>query len=431
MSTRRHFVQRLATTPAWAWALASMSPAQAAGTSAMTLSQLVANDLSRWDQVELHRTGTQGDADTARWLAQEIGAMGLEPRIDEFAFRQRTPGLCSVTDGINEANGLPMFDGGSTGFNPIVGRCGPLQSDAPIGITSYGTTTRDASTQTLRQARRRGQHQIIVASANVGANVPGLAVLNAESYRRPYGPPVLQVATEHQTWLQTAAKKAAALSVHAQLSERIHVASNVEITIKGQQPHLAPVVVMTPRSGWWTSTSERGGGVTVWLNAIRMLAKQQPVRSVLFTANTGHELGHAGLDHFLGRSQSLVRGAHVWVHLGANFAAKNAPVVWQASSEQYQRMGLNALADQGIARLPMPIAGQLAQSGVIAQPVGQRPLGEARNIFDGGGQFISLLGTNQFFHHPQDRLVNAVDLAKTTKLTHMMLSMISQVANQA
>ncbi|MDP6926473.1 MAG: hypothetical protein QGG84_05245 [Rhodospirillales bacterium] len=46
---------------------------------------------------------------------------------------------------------------------------------------------------------------------------------------------------------------------------------------------------------------------------------------------------------------------------------------------------------------------------------GQRPLGEARNIYDGGGRYISLLGRNGLFHHPADVWPDAVDLEKTTR----------------
>ncbi len=42
---------------------------------------------------------------------------------------------------------------------------------------------------------------------------------------------------------------------------------------------------------------------------------------------------------------------------------------------------------------------------------GDRPAGEARNIFDGGGRYFSLLGGNGLFHHPDDRWPDAVDVA--------------------
>ena len=58
---------------------------------------------------------------------------------------------------------------------------------------------------------------------------------------------------------------------------------------------------MTPRSSWWQSTAERGGGLVCWLESLRALVASSPVCDVIFTANSGHELGHLGLDDFMRR----------------------------------------------------------------------------------------------------------------------------------
>ena len=59
----------------------------------------------------------------------------------------------------------------------------------------------------------------------------------------------------------------------------------------------------------------------------------------------------------------------------------------------------------------------MAQAGVAPSsevPVGQRPGGESRNIHDGGGRFVSIVGGNDLFHHPDDTFPDAVDLEVTT-----------------
>ena len=76
-------------------------------------------------------------------------------------------------------------------------------------------------------------------------------------------------------------------------------ARNVEAKIEGSNSELAPIVVMTPRSGWWLNASERGGGIACFLEIMRAVKSSAPKRDVIFTANTGHELGHTGLDLFL------------------------------------------------------------------------------------------------------------------------------------
>jgi hypothetical protein len=227
-----------------------------------------------------------------------------------------------------------MLDGGSTSSNWIKGLHGSLNTDDVIAITRYGSSTNDESSINLNEARVKNKHPAIVAIADVSPNIPGLAVLNAESYREPFGPPVLQVATQEGEWLlelNTDDK----ISVSVELIDEESKALNVQTKIEGKDQSLSPLVVMTPKSGWWTCASERGGGITIWLNAMRYLSKNQPNRNVIFTANTGHELSHLGLDHFLEKNSSLVKDAFAWVHLGANFAAKSGQVLWQASTNEY------------------------------------------------------------------------------------------------
>ena len=66
-------------------------------------------DLKKWDSIELHRTGTEGDQQTAAWLATEIEKCGLSPEFDPVRFTKRTPGRCEVTNGRVSAKGLPLF----------------------------------------------------------------------------------------------------------------------------------------------------------------------------------------------------------------------------------------------------------------------------------------------------------------------------------
>ena len=300
---------------------------------------IIEEDLIKWDSIKLHRTGTEGDNKTAYWLADEINKCGLTAEVDSFNFIKRTPGRCEVTNGTHTAIGLPMFDGGSTSSNGIKGLHGSLNIDDVIAITKYGSSANDESSINLNEAREKNKHPAIVAIADVYPNIPGLAVLNAESYRKPFGPPVLQVATQEGEWLMRL-KADEKISVSVELLDEKSDAINVQTKIVGKNQSLSPLVVMTPKSGWWTCTSERGGGITIWLNAMRYLSKIQPYRSVIFTANTGHELSHLGLDHFLKKNPSLVKNAFAWVHLGANFAAKAGHVLWQASTKEYIEKGL-------------------------------------------------------------------------------------------
>ncbi|MDE0350637.1 MAG: hypothetical protein OXM56_13135 [Gammaproteobacteria bacterium] len=54
-------------------------------------------------------------------------------------------------------------------------------------------------------------------------------------------------------------------------------------------------------------------------------------------------------------------------------------------------------------------------------------LDEARDIHDPGGRYVSYLGTNPWFHHPDDRWPTT-EVAKTARLATAMLSIADRLA---
>ena len=106
---------------------------------------------------------------------------------------------------------------------------------------------------------------------------------------------VLQVASEHARVLADAARRGANMRVTIRLARQRVTARNVVATVRGSDRSAPSLVVMTPRSSWWTSTAERGGGLVCWLACLKAVLAAPPVRDVVFTANSGHELGHLGL----------------------------------------------------------------------------------------------------------------------------------------
>jgi hypothetical protein len=266
----------------------------------------------------------------------------------------------------------------------------------------------------LEEARRSGVHPAILAVTDDRTVLPGLALLNAESFHAPFGPPALQLASEHLEALRSLAGQTVGLEVRFETS-RIE-ATNVRAEIPGRDPSLAPVVVITPRSSWWHSTSERGGGIALWLDLLRMVGATPPLRTVIFSANTGHELGHLGMQHFLDANEALVASAHCWIHLGANFAAAFHPQVRLQASDE----ATLALADEALARHRVP--------PMVRTELGRAPFGEARDIHAGGGRYVSILGANGTFHHPADRWPDAVDLQRTLDIARAFREVLAALA---
>jgi len=341
-----------------------------------------------------HRTGTEVDRLSGDWLANEVRQIGLEPMREEFSLNRVHPVEASLAVNGRRIEGLPLFDGGFTSPAGIEGRLGSLDSDAPIGLVEIAPNAQEAGA--LGDARRRNQHQAIVVITR-GAH-SGLCPSNADSFVRPFGPPVLQVASEEAPLLVDCARQGAKVLLTAHVERTQAQAFNVVALISGTGKSAAPLVVMTPRSGWWWCASERGGGLVCWLEIMRAMRDVKPIRDVLFVASSGHELGHLGLDAFIERRGGVVPQAKAWIHLGANIgAALGAANILQGSDDEVEAMMADAMTKAGL-RIDR------------RHPRGVAPLGEAANVHREGGRFISIIGKNDLFHSPDDRGPGVIDL---------------------
>jgi hypothetical protein len=341
-----------------------------------------------------HRTGTEVDRLSGAWLANEVHEIGLQPMLEEFALSRVDPIDASLVVNGRRIEGLPLFDGGFTSPAGIEGNLGPLRGDAPIGFAELAPNAAEAGA--LGGARRQNKHRAIVVVTS-GAR-PGLCPSNADSFVCPSGSPVLQIASGEAPFLAECVRNGAKALLTAHVERMPAQAFNVVTTIAGTDRSAAPLVVMTPRSGWWSCASERGGGLACWLEIMRALRAARHARDVLFVASSGHELGHLGLDSFMDRRPELVSSAKAWIHLGANVGAAQGPGnILQASDDEMEQMMAGAMAEAGL-RIDR------------RHPCGVEPLGEARNIHRGGGRFISIIGKNELFHSPDDRGPDVVDL---------------------
>lgn len=377
-------------------------------------------DIEGWDAITAHRTGTAGDAACAEWLVARLAAAGIVGTTVTFPFRRLAVRACRVEADGQQLDGLPLFDGGLTSDSGLQGALRQAGTGAPvrtIALQPFSAYEGHPDTRALQVLRASGQPLAVVAVANADPLEPGLAVLNAEHWPDQFGVPVVQVASQHRLLLDRLAQAGGDVRLVAH-GERVDgSAANVEARIPGTDARLAPLVVMTPRSAWWTCTAERGGGIAAWLAIARRFALAPPKRTVVFTANTGHELGHVGLHRFLDQTGALVRAAHCWVHLGANFIARGGRVRIQASTPEL----LEPLQDVLLQHDP--------EAPLDVTAPGARPLGEARDIHARGGRFVSILGTNPWFHNPADRWPTSVDPIAATRRVEAMVALAERLAS--
>lgn len=358
--------------------------------------------LRAWDSQGTHRTGTPGDHAGADWLAAEVAALGATPAIEHFAFDRLDPvETCLQVDG-TRIEAVPVFD--SPECNALTAPLGPA------GIEVAFLSPQAVYTDAYRAMRQGARHRALVVVCQ-GAN-PGLGLLNAEQFRTPYGAPALHVSSEFGDLLRASEQRGAQAHFVSRVCRVATQARNVIVEIPGRDRTQLPLVVMTPRSSWWQSTSERGGGLVCWLETLRTLLADPPARDVVMTANSGHELGHLGLDAFIERRPGWDRpGGAVWVHYGANLGARGGQLSVMSASDDLRRA----------MRTALDAAGQPPET--MAPPT-QTPSGETRDIHGAGGRYVTLVGSNPLFHLPRDRWPDAVDVDRIVRIAAGAAAMV-------
>lgn len=352
--------------------------------------------LQAWDGQGSHRTGTAGDAAGAEWLAGQAHALGADVAVEAFGIDRLDPVAAYLEIGGARIDGVPVFDAPPT---PADGLTGTLGGDIAVAELPPRAVYNGA----FQRLRHGGGHCALVVICQGDAPGPGL--INAEDFRAPYGTPAIHVSSEARDAVLAAARqgRSARLTSH---SRRIQArAVNTVVTLRGRSESAPPLVVMTPRSSWWQSTAERGGGLVCWLESLRvLLGAAPPDRDVVFTANTGHELGHLGLDDFVVRRPGWDRaGGTEWVHYGANIGAVGGCLSLVSNTDELRRLGLAELS----------IAGQPPDD---IPPPTLVPSGETRDIHRAGGRYLTLVGSNRLFHLPQDRWPDAVDVPAIARI---------------
>jgi hypothetical protein len=217
--------------------------------------------------------------------------------------------------------------------------------------------------------------------------------------------------------LNDTARRSSEVTFIAHVKRTPAEAFNITASIQGTNRALPPLVIMTPRSGWWTCASERGGGIACWLELMRGMRGMKPARDVLFVASTGHEIGYLGIETYCERRPQLIKRSRAWIHLGANIGAVQEPGnTVQASDDEMETMLASRMTAAGLAinrRVPR----------------GAVPGGEAGVVHRGGGRYMSLIGDNALFHNPADRGSEAVDPSVIARFVAVLTPIAKSLAD--
>jgi hypothetical protein len=329
--------------------------------------------------------------------------LGAEVSTEVFELERLDPVACYLELDGERIPAVPAFDAPATGVNGVIGTLSLGGHDEAILVAKL--TPRSVYTGEYERLRRDAAHRALVIVCT--GERPGMGLPNAERFRNPYGAPAIHVSSEAGETVLAGAASAAPARVVAENHYVPATARNVVVAIAGSRRTSPPVVVMTPRSSWWQSTAERGGGLVCWLESLRALIAAPSDCDVVFTANSGHELGHLGLDDFMARrpgwERPILEGGAIWIHFGANIGAAGGELSVQSASDDLRQL----------------IETELARAGRALDVVAPKtlvPSGETRDIHRAGGRYVTLVGSNPWFHLPQDRWPHAVDADAVSRI---------------
>jgi hypothetical protein len=373
--------------------------ARAQASSFDGLEQRLAAVVEDYDAQGNHRTATAVDNGSAEWLAQQIRQLGAEPSLEPFTVTRIDPISCHLRIAGRRIEGVPLFDAAFTGAEGIRGMLSPPGGEADIALVETEPFTLVSPRRELGgalAAARRDRYKGIVVLTR--GSRPGLFVLNAPSFTAPFGPPGLQVSSAEEEWLKARAQEHTPVNLVTHARSITARAFNVTARIAGRDPNLQPLVITTPRSGWWQCASERGGGLACWLESMRVLAAARPARDCLFAAFSGHEIGFLGIGAYLAPRPELMKRAHAWIHVGANIGAPRQQNQVHASEASLETWLAAALQKEGL---------NIDHKG---EP-GSVPRGEAGTLHRGGARYVALVCGTDVFHNPADRWPDALDIA--------------------
>lgn len=348
--------------------------------------------IRQFDAQGWHRTATPVDQASSEWLIGQLGSFGLESKAVPFAFERVDLDECVITIGDERIPAVPLMDSGLPASGIVVR--GAFGAAGAPGTVALVQTHAHGMAPEVESVRDAGHVAIIAAVAGAPG---GTSLLNAWKYDSPAGPPIVQVAGEAWERLEGARAANATVQIHCGASRTKTTAKNIHALVPGSVSGIAPLVVLTPRSGWWHCAGERGGGIAIWVEVARLVRAAKFRRDVVFLATTGHELGFLGAERYLDEQPELAPKAKAWIHLGANIGAAQSSLVVRTSDAELLDLARTAPA---FAKLETPP--QFA--------VAQNPVGEAGVVLRRGGRFISFVGAGfPLFHSTLDRWPEAID----------------------
>jgi len=293
--------------------------------AALFSAQRVAKDLTDFDGLGIHRTGSIGDIATTDWLAQQFQLLGFELRREAFFVDSWKNEQATLLIGDQTMDVFPQFPVKPTPENGVSAPISLWRESSKRDYSGHivliethalehrGSLHRPELYQRILMASESGASAIVVITR---AGCGRYQALNASLDLPDWKVPVVLAGEDDAERLLDAAEQELQVTLQVNASAESLKAYNLVAEI-GPKNEPA-IVVSTPQSGWFHATAERGTGVAAFLALARWASTQN--RHYQFFSNSGHERGYAGA-HLAMASAPTPENVAFWLHIGANAGA--------------------------------------------------------------------------------------------------------------
>ena len=364
-------------------------------------------------------SGGPGDIACGAWVEQELAAAGYVCRRQGFEMpayageATLTVGT-SVADLIPQAIVVPTQTGGLAGPLYVAGS-GKGGPGIALLILAHGrwSSIVGGITRQVREVFAGGASAVVIIPT--GPTGEALA-LNAPPDKPLFDRPVAVLAPKDAGPFLAAARRGEVGRLTTAGRSFRRPAFNVTAAL--DRGAAKTMVLSTPRSGWFGCAGERGSGMAAYLMLVRWAARAKLPVNLALIVTSGHEYENAGGEHFMQELAPKPDKTALWVHLGANVAARD----W------HERGTLSPLpsADPQRFLLASPQILAAAKAAFAGQPGLEQPYpadpafaaGELGNILRAGyTPAIGIFGGHRFHHARADdmRCINPALIPPVTR----------------
>jgi hypothetical protein len=383
--------------------LMAAGSAAAAGRPAQTeLEMEAARILERYQAFGDKASGGPGDTASGEWLERELKALGYavaRQAIETPAYE----GAATLDCGAAHASLIPQAIVTPT---PPDGVTGPLSLTAGAGAIALTvlpharwSTAKGEVERRVQAAERAGAKAAVLVTTGPTGEA---CALNTPVDRPLFGIPAGVLAPREAAPFVAAAARGETATLR--MAGRSFHRPAFNVTAQLERGAARTLVLSTPRSGWFSCAGERGTGLAAWLLLAQWAANAKLPVDLAVVATSGHDYEYAGGERFIAEVAPRPERTALWVHLGANVAARDwherGPALSPLPSADPQRFLL--------ASPPLVETARVAFAGQpgLEQPYAADPKGAAGELASilhaGYDPVVGIFGSHRFHHTRAD-----------------------------